>query len=164
MTPEKELIEKMRQFWQSLKEANEELNDFINAGLPMAIAKRHKPFVGKWNDMKGKADELCGMIEQQAEVDIEPVEIDLLWEEDSFAKTWQEWKDYLAEQHHRHMKSRMERAALAHLKKLADGNETIAVEYLQFAMANGYPRFFKVTAKNYEQPTTATGGRGDGDY
>jgi hypothetical protein len=57
----------------------------------------------------------------------------------------------------------MEYAALAYLKKLSEGREEVAIEYLQFAMANGYPRFFKVTNKNYEQPTIA-GGRGDGDY
>jgi len=39
----------------------------------------------------------------------------------------------------------------------------VAIEYLQFAMAGGYPRFFKVTNKNYESPTV-TGVRGDGDY
>ena len=163
MTPEKELIEKMRQFWQSLKEANEELNDFISAGLPTAIAKRHKPFVTRWNDMKDRADALCVLIEQQAEMGIEPVEIALPWEEGTFATVWQEWKDYLAEQHNKHMKSRMERAALEHLKKLCDGKQDLAVQYLRFAMAGGYPRFFKVTEKNYEQPA-AEGGRGNGDF
>jgi hypothetical protein len=57
----------------------------------------------------------------------------------------------------------MEYAALSHLKKLSEDKESTAIEYLQFAMANGYPRFFKVTTKSYEQPTIA-GGRSDGDY
>jgi hypothetical protein len=61
------------------------------------------------------------------------------------------------------MKSRMEYAALAYLKKLSADNETTAIEYLQFAMAGGYTKFFKVTEKSYEQPIV-TGGRGDGDY
>ena len=164
MNKEKNLQQTMKLFWQSLTEANDELNTFINAGLPLTVDKRHKAFIRRWDRMKDHAEELCDIIEQQADADIEPVEINLPWDEEPFAKAWQEWKDYLAEQHHRQMKSRMERAALVHLKMLADGKETLAIEYLQFAMANGYPRFFKVTAKSYEQPTTAAGGRTDGDF
>ncbi len=154
----------MQQLWQAMNDANEQLNNFINAGMPTAIEKRHKPFVRRWDDMKGKASKLYDFVEELTEDHLEPVKVKLPWETEPFAKAWQGWKDYLAEQHHRHMKSRMEYAALAHLKKLADGKEKTAVEYLQFAMANGYPRFFKVTAKSYEQPTTTAGGNSDGDY
>ena len=153
----------MEQLWQSMDAANEQLNAFIQAGLPSTVEKRHKPFVRRWNDMKGRAKALYDYIELLTEDQLRPVEVILPWQSETFAKAWQNWKEYLAEQHHRHMKSRMEYAALAHLKKLSDGKETVAVEYLQFAMAGGYPRFFKVTAKSYEQPTTA-GGRGDGDF
>ena len=164
MNRELELQTMMKRFWQSIAGANDELNTFINAGLPQTVEKRHKAFVRRWDDMKARAEALYDEIEQLTEADVEPVEITLPWEESDFAKAWQEWKDYLAEQHHRHMKSRMERAALAHLKKLTDGKEAAAIEYLQFAMANGYPRFFKVTTKNYEQPTINDRGRDDGDY
>ena len=153
----------MSPFWQALSDANDELNAFINGGLPTTTEKRHKDFVRKWELMKDKASKLCDQIEQKADLSIDPIEVVLPWDTDSFEQAWQQWKDYLAEQHNKRMKSRMEYAALAHLKKLADGNEETAVEYLQFAMANGYPRFFKVTNKNYEQPTL-TGGRSDGDY
>lgn len=164
MEKEQELMKLMLLLWQSLSDANEQLNTFINAGMPSAIEKRHKPFIRRWNEMKGKAVALYDFVEKVAEDQLEPVEVKLPWESDTFSKAWQTWKDYLAEQHHRHMKSRMEYAALAHLKKIADGKEQTAIEYLQFAMAGGYPRFFKVTAKSYEQPTTAAGGRSDGDF
>ena len=164
MDKERELLKAMQRLWQAIDDANEELNAFINAGMPTAIDKRLKAFIRKWEELKDKAGTLYDLTEQMTEADIEPVEISLPWEESLFAKAWQEWKDYLAEQHHRRMKSRMERASLAHLKKLADGKETVAVEYLHFAMANGYPRFFKVTAKSYEQPISNSGGRGDGDF
>jgi len=150
-------------YWDSLADANDALNAFINGGLPSMTEKRHKEFVRKWENMKEKANKLCEQIEKQSDAGIEPIDIVLPWDTDSFQKAWQDWKEYLEEQHNRHMKSRMEYAALAYLKKLSAGNEATAVEYLQFAMAGGYTKFFKVTEKSYEQPTVA-GGRGDGDY
>lgn len=152
----------MRQFWQSLTEANEELNGFLGGGLPPATMKRMKTFLRRWDTMKEKADALYDVIEQQTGQPVEPVEITLPWDDDPFTKMWQDWKDYLVEQHGKRMKSRMERAALEHLKEISGGSEETAIQFLRFAMASGYPRFFKVTAKNYEQPTT--GGRGDGDF
>jgi hypothetical protein len=163
MTKESNLKDLMMTYWDSLADANDALNAFINGGLPSMTEKRHKEFVRKWENMKEKANKLCEQIEKQSDAGIEPIDIVLPWDTDSFQNAWQEWKNYLAEQHHKHMKSRMEYAALSHLKKLSEDKEVTAIEYLQFAMANGYPRFFKVTTKNYEQPTIA-GGRSDGDY
>ena len=57
----------------------------------------------------------------------------------------------------------MERAALSYLKQITNDDVKVAQEYLEFAMANGYPRFFKVTTKNYETPVNE-GGRDDGDF
>ncbi len=153
----------MSPFWQTLSDANDELNAFINGGLPPATEKRFKDFIRKWDLMKEKAGNLCDQIEQQSNQNVEPIEIESPWESEAFKEAWQRWKDYLLEQHNKRMKSRMEYAALIHLKNLTNGKEETAIEYLQFAMANGYPRFFKVTTKNYEQPSIA-GGRGDGDY
>jgi hypothetical protein len=163
MIREENLQTVMKNFWQSLVEANDELNTFISAGMPTTTEKRHKDFVRKWDQMKDKASVLCDQIEKQAEQSVEPIEVVLPWKTDTFKDVWQQWKEYLAEQHNKWMKSRMEYAALNHLKKISEEKEKVAIEYLQFAMANGYPRFFKVTEKNYEQPTTA-GGRGDGDF
>ena len=163
MTKEKNIQTLMKQFWEALGIANDELNTFINTGMPSATEKRHKEFVKKWDRMKEKAAELCDQIEEQSDLTLEPVEINIPWKGSDFTKVWQEWKEYLAEQHNKRMKSRMERAALEHLKRLSEGKEAVAIEYLHFAIANGYPRFFKVTNKNYEQPTIV-GGRSDGDF
>lgn len=164
MKQENEILSKMNQFWQSLQRANDELNSFITSGMPSTTEKRHKDFVRQWNIMKEKASDLCDQIEQQESTEIEPKEVILPWDSSTFKKVWQDWKDYLEEQHKRHMKSRMEYAALSYLKKLSAGNEATAIEYLQFAMAGGYTKFFKVTEKSYEQPSIAAGGRGDSDY
>lgn len=163
MKQENNLQTLMTPFWQALSDANDELNAFINGGLPPATEKRFKDFVRKWDQMKDKAEKLCDQIEQQADQSIEPIEVEIPWKSESFKEAWQRWKEYLLEQHNKRMKSRMEYAALIHLKNLAENKEETAIEYLQFAMAGGYPRFFKVTTKNYEQPSIA-GGRGDGDY
>lgn len=151
------------QFWNSLVDTNDELNAFINGGLPVSAEKRHKSFVQHWDKMKEKAEALCDEIEQQSSLSVDQIDIKLPWTSQKFKDEWQMWKDYLIEQHNKRMKSRMEYAALAHLKNIADNKESVAIEYLQFAMAGGYPRFFKVTNKNYESPTV-TGVRGDGDY
>ena len=164
MKQENEILSKMNQFWQSLQRANDELKSFITSGMPSTTEKRHKDFVRQWNIMKEKASDLCDQIEQQESTEIEPKEVILPWDTSTFKKVWQDWKDYLEEQHKRHMKSRMEYAALSYLKKLSAGNEATAIEYLQFAMAGGYTKFFKVTEKSYEQPSIAAGGRGDSDY
>jgi hypothetical protein len=163
MAKETNLQDLMTPFWQALADANDELNAFIGGGLPSTTEKRHKDFVRKFEYMKTKASALCDQIEKEVELSIDPVEIILPWKTEAFQQAWQTWKDYLLEQHHKTMKSRMEYAALAYLKKITEDKETTAIEYLQFAMANGYPRFFKVTTKSYEQPTIA-GGRSDGDY
>ena len=163
MAKETNLQDLMTPFWQALADANDELNAFIGGGLPSTTEKRHKDFVRKFEYMKTKASTLCDQIEKEVELSIDPVEIILPWKSEAFQQAWQTWKDYLLEQHHKTMKSRMEYAALAYLKKITEDKETTAIEYLQFAMANGYPRFFKVTTKSYEQPTIS-GGRSDGDY
>ncbi|WP_033147868.1 hypothetical protein [Prevotella sp. P6B1] len=150
------------QFWQSLENANEELNSFITSGMPSTTEKRHKPFVKKWNVMKEKAEMLCDQIEQSS-LSVDPVEISLPWSSQEFSSHWQMWKDYLLEQHNRRMKSRMEYAALAQLKAISEDSEDKAIEYLQYAMAGGYQKFFKVTEKSYEQPTIS-GVKSDGDY
>ena len=59
----------MKQFWQSLADANDELNAFINGGLPSTTEKRHKDFVRRWEKMKEKAEVLCDQIEKQADAD-----------------------------------------------------------------------------------------------
>lgn len=150
-------------YWDSLAEANDSLLAFVNGGIPPMTEKRHKDFMRKWENMKDKASKLCDQIEKESDCSIEPMEVVLPWNSESFQNTWQRWKAYLEEQHKKFMKSRMEYAALALLKKISEDKENVAIEYLEYAMANGYPRFFKVTTKNYEQPTAA-GGRGDGDY
>lgn len=162
MTKEKTLTGTMKLFWQSLTDANDELNTFIGAGMSSTTEKRFKAFLRRWDDMKENATVLCDAIDQQAELSVDAVEITLPWDDRPFAEAWKEWKDYLAEQHNKRIRSRMERAALAHLKELSGGKAETAMRYLRFAMANGYPRFFKVTDKSYEQP--AAGGRGDGDF
>lgn len=157
------ILQAVNEFWHSLNDANDELNEFINKGIPPTVEKRHKLFLKKWDRMKLKASILCEEIESQAEESVAPVEIHMPWPSEGFKNEWQDWKDYLKEQHHRQMKSRMERAALQQLYKLSEEKEDMAISYLQFAMAGGYQRFFKVTTKNYETPM-AEGGRGDGDY
>ena len=130
MAKESNLQDLMTPFWQALADANDELNAFINGGLPSTTEKRHKDFVRKFENMKDKAAVLCDQIEKEVELSIDPVEIVLPWKSEVFQEAWLAWKDYLAEQHHKTMKSRMEYAALAYLKRIAESKEATAIEYL----------------------------------
>ena len=96
MKQESNLKDLMMTYWDSLADANDALNAFINGGLPSMTEKRHKEFVRKWENMKEKANKLCDQIEKQSDADIEPIEIVLPWNTDSFQNAWQEWKNYLA--------------------------------------------------------------------
>ena len=76
-------------FWDSLSVANDALNGFIKGGLPSMTEKRHKEFVRQWNKMKDRASSLCQQIEKEADTNIEPVEVVLPWNTDSFQEAWQ---------------------------------------------------------------------------
>ena len=132
MAKESNLQDLMTPFWQALADANDELNAFINGGLPSTTEKRHKDFVRKFENMKDKAGVLCDQIEKEVELSIDPVEIVLPWKSEAFREAWQSWKDYLAEQHHKTMKSRMEYAALAYLKRIADSMNTNMLTIFSF--------------------------------
>jgi hypothetical protein len=58
----------------------------------------------------------------------------------------------LREQHGTFVRSRMEQMGLQYLEKISEGNADLAIDYLRFAMATGYPRFFKPSEKQKSTP------------
>lgn len=62
-----------------------------------------------------------------------------------FINAWQDWKDYLAEQHNIVMLTRMEANSLELLLELSERNKDEAIFMLKYAAGNGgYKKFFKV--------------------
>lgn len=70
-----------------------------------------------------------------------------------FLNTWQEWKNYLAEQHNIIMLTNMESKALQLLLELSDSNKAEAIYMLNYAASTGYAKFFKVNKNTNQTPT-----------
>lgn len=141
------LRQQWEQLWAVLESANTTFNDFLQGGLSVADGQRVKQFVSKWDKLKDQAEQYYDALDRLTNQQTEPVEVDLPWKSNAFKEAWQYWKDYLKEQHHIYLRSRMEKKSLAQLKKISDDSEQKAMEYLDYAEAGGYRKFFKVTEK-----------------
>lgn len=142
------MIQQWNEYWKQLEKADEELNEFIeNGGLSSLSITKMKKFLQSWNKQKKLAQELDQYISP-----LEAVTIEIPFESQAFSEMWIRWKDYLLEQHGQLMKSRSEKSALEHLKKISRGNDDKAIEYLRYAMANRYRNFFQVEDKDNKQP------------
>lgn len=77
----------------------------------------------------------------------------------SFAKIWDEWKEYKAIQHDFKYKSAgSEQAALHELVSLAFGKEDTAIAIIKQSMAKGWKGFFQVKIDNNVKSRQQTGG------
>jgi hypothetical protein len=82
---------------------------------------------------------------------------------ENFIPRWEKWKAFKKEQFRFTYKSIGEEAALKKLHRLSGGNEGIAWEIIEEAIANGWKGFFelknntngKITQRASEKPTPA---------
>lgn len=160
----KELNEKWKQLFDALEKANEAFNDFVSAGLSVSDSQRVKPFMKKWDNLKEQCETFYDEIDRRVNATIEPVEIELPWKSKDFEGAWQYWKEYLREQHHVFVRSRAEKKMLARLKKISEGDEQRAIEYLDYAEGTLYRMFFKVTEKEYTKAPKGAERSDDGDF
>lgn len=158
------LRQEWEQLWSVLESANTAFNQFLQGGLSVADGQKVKQFVSKWDKLKNLAEQFYDTLDRLTNQQSEPVEIELPWQTDTFREAWQFWKDYLKEQHHIYLKSRMEKKSLALLKKICEGNEQKAVEYLDYAEAGGYRKFFKVTERELKGDRPSERRNEDGDF
>ena len=152
------------QLFDALESANSAFNALLEDGLPVAERQRMKPFIAKWDALKGRAEGFYDALDRSVNAAPEPVDVELPWPGDEFKAEWQYWKDYLREQHHVFVRSRAERKMLARLKKITGGDEAKAVEYLDYAESTLYRMFFKVTEREYEKPSSEERRNDDGDF
>lgn len=136
--------DKWLQFWSLLSDANDEMNEFLSGNVPIAAQKGLKKFINIFNKMKQQAEQIDDIIQTP----VDSVEVKMPWSTDTFKKQWAYWKDYKMETFSQFYKSRHEQKALEYLKEISENNEEQASKILDFAMANGYPRFFKFDDKN----------------
>jgi len=135
--------------WSAIESTNTAINDYLERGLSTTGKLHVKSVIKHWDLLKQQAELMYDAIDRMKEQQLkaEPVEVEMPWDTDAFRDAWQYWKDYLKEQHHYYMKSRMERKALARLKKVSGDDEQTALSFLDYAEATGYRNFFKVTEK-----------------
>lgn len=63
---------------------------------------------------------------------------------EEFLKQWDRWKKYLQEQHGIIVRSYYQNESIERLFDISKNDPKKAIEYLKFAMANGYRKFFVV--------------------
>lgn len=158
------LNERWKQLFESLEKANEAFNEFVSGNLSVSDTQRIKTFVRKWDTLKEQCESFYDEIDRRVNASMEPVDIELPWKSEEFKAAWQYWKEYLREQHHVYVRSRAEKKMLARLKKIADGDEQKAIEYLDYAESTLYRMFFKVTEKEYTKAPKGAERSEDGDY
>jgi hypothetical protein len=132
--------------WEQLTKADQEFSEFLETLTPVAIKKSAK-FIKEWNALKNKLGELDNYI-----APVEPIEVELPFEDELFKMAWKTWKEYLQEQHGQLMRSRSEQAALHHLQEISQGNPDKAIKILRYAMACRYKNFFEINENTSKQP------------
>lgn len=153
-----DLEKEWKKLWDALEESSVLLNEFLSGSLPVSSQKSCKKFVKAFDGMKPIAERLDTAIRTP----IEPLTVELPWQDTEFAALWAYWKDYRLEKFHIRYPSREEIEVLKHLKKISEGDCEKAKEYLHFAMAGGYPKFFvpnKYTNYRLEIPVNDEGDR-----
>ena len=95
--------------------------------------------------------ETSDTIEELIGSSLQPLPVEFPWQDKEFRQLWQTYKEYLEEQHHIVMESRMEAMRLKMLLKLSKNQRDIAIASLEFYMAYGTPNIFEVNLNDEKQ-------------
>ena len=146
-----------KRLWDALEESSVSLNEFLSGSLPISTQKSLKKFIKAFDAMKPIAERLDSAIITP----IEPLTVELPWQEVEFAALWAYWKDYRLEKFHAVYVSREEIKALEHLKKISKDDCERAKEVLNVAMARGYYKFYPTEDDKKFQPELNTNEDGE---
>lgn len=152
-----DLEKEWKKLWEAIETSSVLLNEFLSGSLPVSSQKSCKKFVKAFDGMKPIAERLDTAIRTP----IEPLAVELPWQEVEFAALWAYWKDYRLEKFHLRYASREEKKSLQYLKEISDNNCEKAKSYLDFAMAKGYRNFFVPSEKSKYQPEIPVNDEGD---
>lgn len=136
---------------------SKEINSYLASGLPSIVATRLSKFSKEYN----KLIENINAFDRYVNKHIKAIKVKNPFENKEFDKDWQYWKEYLDESYSIVYQSRREQKALDYLYEISNKDATTASKYLNYAMANGYRNFFKVTEKAKSQPANNTNRDGD---
>lgn len=140
---ETDINKEWERLWDALDNSALELNNFLSAGLTISSQRQAKAFIKSFDKVKAIAEKLDGAIRTP----IEPLKVEMPWQEIEFTALWAYWKDYRLEKFHVKYASREEKKSLQYLKEISQDDCEKAKSYLNFAMAKGYKNFF-VPSKN----------------
>lgn len=142
------MIKTWNTYCAQIEETDKKLNEFISgSGLSNIQLKKLQKFTKEWNDLKKLAESF-----DQFLAPLDPIKIESSFDQEDFRYIWKTWKEYLREQHGIFMRSRMEQMSLHYLDEISENNADAAINYLRFAMAQGYRKFFKVDEKQKSTP------------
>lgn len=144
--------------WKQFEKSSNEFDSYIDSGIPTISQNKVKRFIREFDKLKDLANDFDKLMQNP----IDPVDINIPFEEQAFIDTWKYWKEYLLETFGKSYKSREEQMALEYLEELSSGDPSKAIRYLKYSMANGYRKFFEVTEKNYKAPKETN--HGDSDF
>lgn len=148
------MLKKWNEYWKQLETTDKELVEFLENGcLSTIAATKSKKFLDAWNKQKKLAAEMDQYI-----APVEATQVKIPFGSKEFEEMWTRWKEYLSEQHGQLMRSRSEISALEHLDKIAKADESRAIEFLRYAMANRYKNFFPIDEKDIKQPAKGESG------
>ena len=151
------MIKHWNELCTQIESTNEQLEEFIDAGGLSALqGKKLQKFTKEWNGLKKMAEQFDQFVSP-----VDPIEVETPFDQEDFRYIWRMWKEYLTEQHGILMRSRREQMSLELLSDLSGNDVDKAINYLRFAMAHGYRKFFIVDEKAKSTPEKVTE---DGSY
>jgi predicted metal-dependent hydrolase len=82
---------------------------------------------------------------------VQPLPVEFPWQDAEFRQAWQTYKEYLEEQHHIVMESRMEIARLKLIRQFAKNQRAAAIAAIEFYMALGTANVFEINTNDEKQ-------------
>lgn len=142
------MITRWNQFCAQIEATDAKLNEFIEtSGLSSLQLKKLQKFTSEWNKTKNLANDFDTFLSP-----VDPIKVESPFDQEDFRYIWKTWKEYLTEEHGILIRSRREQMSLEYLAEISDNNVDVAINYLRFAMGNGYRKFFIVTQQTKSTP------------
>lgn len=133
---------------KALEDARQRLEETLTLVPDAGTGKKCRQAVERaWQKVIDTSDK----IEELLSSSLQPLPIKFPWQDAEFRQTWQMYKDYLQEQHHVVMESRMEAMRLKLLLKFTGDNRENAIAAIEFYMSCGTSNIFAVNFKNEKQ-------------
>lgn len=162
----KELVNAWERVWTDLNQFNALQRTVLPALLLVNQRLRYEPVMKAFDSLKNSCCRFYDLFDSQEDDSetVEPVEIKLPWETKSFKKAWQNWREYLLEQHGIKISSRTEQKQLENLFKISEKDEKKALEMIDYSISSFYRTLFKLDEREKKTESNNTIKRNDNDY